>query len=357
MGAGQTVEQLLVELVAEAGDLADELRERRVRIVMRRPRARDAGAHQDRAGEHGRGFDQSLRIDRSRLPAGGPVHECIECPLPDDEAAIEAAAVDAVGIPFAEEHVGPLRDRVEVIGRSRVDRQRVEPLGVETRLLEQFRFGAVEQVERRPHHLGIRPRRGADAAEVERDRADFLVRIEFGLGPRFEQRDRAISDEVIQVEQRIRYDAERCGAGREFGKDRFAAARQKKGREERRVGLVGQQVGMMLAVGHEQLVEGDADDVLRAGQIGEGRGAGALQIRRRGEQPFAHCDPGGRIAIGEPVAERIGQEFAEARVGPAVGEVEVSQRFRGIEQARQVREECVHPSIPPQLDWSPSPSA
>ena len=350
VGTGEAVEQLLVELVAEAGDLSDELRQGRVRVVVRRPGPGNAGTHEDRPREHRGSFDQSLwiepAVDPGRAPRR-PIHEGVERPLANHEAAVEAAVVDLVRIPLAEEHIRPLGHGVEMIGRARVDRERVEPFGIEASLVEEVRFGAGQQFQRGPHDLGIDAGCDADAPEIKRDRRDFLVRVKVRLGPGFENRDRPVTDEVIQRKEAIRHDFKRERPGREFGQHRFATAGHKKGREERRVRLVGQQIAVVLAVPFGQFVEGDSDRVLGPRQILERGRARSFQIIGGVQQPLSHGLPRGRVVPGQQMFEHVGHQFAEARVGAAVGEVQIPKRLRRVEQAGQFWEVGIHPIFPP----------
>ena len=52
-----------------------------------------------------------------------------------------AAAVDGVGVPFPEEDVRPLIHRVEVVVGARIEREFVEMIRCEARLVEQDRIG------------------------------------------------------------------------------------------------------------------------------------------------------------------------------------------------------------------------
>ena len=134
----QRLQEPLVERVAIAGDSRHQLRERDGRIVVTRPRAADARAHQDRAGEHRRGLEEPFALVAARPGRGiDPSQQRVERHLPEHEAAEVTAVVDGVRVPLAEEHVRPLVDRVEVVVGPRVEREFVEMVGVEARLVEQ----------------------------------------------------------------------------------------------------------------------------------------------------------------------------------------------------------------------------
>ena len=178
---GGAREQLFVELIAIGGDVRQQVGERDVRVVAAGPLPRRAGGHQDRAGQHGRRFEQQL-VSRP-LPSPRLVRDVdarqqrVERDLLQHETAIVAAVVDALQVPLAEVMVGPLAGRVvEVVG-PRIERQLVDKLRIEPGLLPNFRIG-VGRGSPAPARSVPRTARGdADILDVERNRPHAFVRV------------------------------------------------------------------------------------------------------------------------------------------------------------------------------------
>ena len=132
--AGAAVEQVGVEGFAVLGDARHQLRQRHGRIVRLGPAAADAGAHEDRAGQDGRGFPHPLRPRRRLVPVYLR-DKRIEHDLTDDVAPVAPLVVDEVRIPFAEAVVRPfLGGVVEVVGAN-VEGQFVEQVRIEAGVL------------------------------------------------------------------------------------------------------------------------------------------------------------------------------------------------------------------------------
>ena len=74
--------------------------------------------------------------------------------------------------------------------------------GVEARLFEQHRVGLRQQFEGGADEVGVRARGDSRRLEVQRDRADLLVRVVLGVRPRFEDRDRPVADVVVEERDR-----------------------------------------------------------------------------------------------------------------------------------------------------------
>jgi hypothetical protein len=182
---------------------------------------------------------------------------------------------------------------VEVVGGPRIDGQFVHLGVVETRFVEQLRVGLFEQLQPQFHHLAVRTGDHTDATEVNRQRANFLVRVEVGLRAGFQECNRAVADEVVE-RRHTAGGVERVG-GRTVGQRHLAAAGEEEGREQAGVGLVGEQVGVVGAVRRRHRFEGEGDHLAGLGHVLERGRAGLLQVVARGRQPAADGPPRGWV--------------------------------------------------------------
>ena len=107
--------QPAVELVAVAGDPREQVGQRQTRGGRSRPVTGQTRRHQDHARQHGRRFTPQLRLPLRPEIGGrldrrlGPRQDAVEGGLLHHHAPVEALAIDAGGVPQAEEIVGPTR--------------------------------------------------------------------------------------------------------------------------------------------------------------------------------------------------------------------------------------------------------
>ena len=251
--------------------------------------------------------------------------------MPYHQAAVETAVVDLVRIPFAEAVVRPLVGRVVVIVGARVERQFLQPVQVEVRVLVE-RPGSRPQILHRHRYQGrAASRRHAGAAQVQGDGAEFFVGIRLTARPAFQDRDGTVPDVVVELLQRAVHDPVALVPRALLGQHRLQGADGEARLKQLRIRLVEQQIGMMLAVGSRQFGESQCED--RAGllHILERRVAGPVQGVEGGDQLGVQRAPGIlRAGHGGPRGKSLG---LHARIGPPGGEIEVAeqrlQRRRG----------------------------
>ena len=186
--------------------------ERYVGAVAAGPVTAGAGRHEDGAGQHGRRLEHQFVVRgggrRFAASLGAGVQfldsrqQRIERDLLQHEPAIVAAIVHGVRIPLAEVVVGALAGRmVEVVG-PRVEGQLVQHLEVEPGLLQDFRVGLGQDVQRLPHQFAIRPAGHAHLFDVQRNRSHPLVCVRLHLLLRLEYGHRPVADVVVQLVER-----------------------------------------------------------------------------------------------------------------------------------------------------------
>ena len=111
---------------------------------------------------------------------------------------------------------------------------------------------------------------------------------------------------------------------RAFGKDRLARAADEKGPKEGFLGLVEEQVAVELAVGGQELAEGEREDLL--GLVGLAEGVGRLpQFGRCAAKGLFDASPGGAVGRGLLDApEEAIEVLEEARIRCPRGEIQVA---------------------------------
>lgn len=340
---GDGFEELLVERIPVPGDPLDQLVEGDRGIVGGRPRSGHPGTHQDRPRKHRRRLEKALGLRRCiRIFRCRPQQQRIESRLPEDVAAEESTRIDAMRVPLPKQHARPLADRVHVVDRTRVDGQLVHPLRIEARFPKQFRVRFREQFQSRAENLRVSGRHDPDTPGKDGDRANFLVRVVVRLRPRLKHRDRSVPDVIVEkCDSRFgnRLGSSSTGA---FRKNRLAAAGQKQGRQEKRVRLVREQIGVVLAVRRGSVGKCKGNDLLRLGEVAEGGGSGTFQFRSTRRQPFPGRRPRCRIPGRRQSCKNIRQALPELRVRSAVREIQVPEERGRFDPAGQVREQQVH---------------
>jgi hypothetical protein len=347
----QALQEALIERVAVAGDARHELRERDVRVVVVRPGPAHTRTHEDGAGQYRRRLEQPLlavgegvRFARLRVHPG---EQRVERHLAEDEAAVEPAAVDRLRIPLAEQHVRPLVHRVEVVVRPRVERELVELLRVEAGLFQQHGFGLGEQVDGGAHDVRVFARRDARPLQEQRDGADLLVRVVVGVRAGFQHRDGAVADVVVQVRDRAADEALGLVPRAALLQHRLARPRQEEGVEQVGVGLVGQKVGVVRAVRGGHFHECGVDDGAGLTRVLERGRPTRFQFGQAVREPTGERAPRRQVAARFQNGDGVGQPLLEAGVGPAVGEVQVSEQLGRFGVAREFVVDAVHPRAVP----------
>jgi len=261
-------DELFVVAVAIGGDVWKQRRERDGRIVRARTVARHAGGHQDRAGENGGGFPEQL-VARAFDFVVDTLHQRIESDLLNDEPPVVALVVDAVGVPLAEVIVGAAIRRMIEIVRPRVDGQLFQVLGMEPGLGKNVGLGGVEDLQCGRDQLLVGSRGNARPFHIERNRADPLVLVGFGLLLVLEDGDRPIADVVVQSADRSVDDPVGFLPWRPLREDRFAGAAEHQRSPKRLVGVVKKQVDVEAAIRRKELIEQQPDDCPSLGGVGK----------------------------------------------------------------------------------------
>ena len=97
-------------------------------------------------------------------------------------------------------------------------------------------------------------------------------------GRRFEDRDRAVADVVVELLHGPGDDPVGLVPRPALGQHRLAHAGQEERVEQARVRLVGEQVAVVVAVGGQDRAEGQVGDRLRLGHVAERGRAGRVQV-------------------------------------------------------------------------------
>ena len=339
--AGGLGQQLLIEGVAIAGDARQERGQRGGGVVRRRPPTAHARRHEDGAGQHGGALEEAF-VGGQHGGVFDAVHEGVEGDLANDVAAKPAAVVDLVRVPLAEDVVGPAVDRMAVVVGAEIDGHLVQAFELEARFREDGRIGFAEDLQGLVEDVAIAPGSDAGAAEVQWQRAVAFVLVRLALGPGFEDRDGTMADEVVQAGEN---GADASGvpvrvllACRRIPhlQDGFKDANEKEGAEDRGVVEMGEQVGVMAAVGGQHL-GGEGKDGLGLRDVAEGGAGGSVELAQA-------CGQGGEQFVPGTIGAGAGETgigvvdlALPARVRPAVGEVEVAQQCLG----RGLLQRCV----------------
>ena len=106
---------------------------------------------------------------------------------------------------------------------------------------------------------------------------------------------------------------------------------------------MGEQVGVVSAVGGREADEGGPDDAAGLRQVAERGRPGRGQVVRGGQEPAGGGLPRGGVAAVEQQPEGVGEPLLEAGVRAAVGEVEVAEQLARVGLAAQVVVDAVHP--------------
>ena len=212
-----------------------------------------------------------------------------------------------------------------VIVGAQVDGQFVEQFRVEAAFRQQGAVGSFQEFQPAGNEVVIAAVRHAGAAEEQRDGPDLLVFVGLALRPGFQDGDGPMADEVVELPHRPVDDCALLLAPRPtLGQHRFQHARQEERLKQFALGLVKEQVGVEAAVLGQDAVEGEFDDGLGLDGVAEGA-AGALEGGEVGAQPLVQHGPRlGNALVGEGGVGVVDLP-GTARVGSALGEVEVAE--------------------------------
>jgi hypothetical protein len=112
---------------------------------------------------------------------------------------------------------------VEVVCRTGIDGKLVHLRRVETGFFEQLAVGLREQLQAKRHQIVIRAGGHTHTTEVQRHRADLLVRVELVLWAGFQKCNGAVANEVVELIQQPGQAMFGRRIQSEFGKRNFKA--------------------------------------------------------------------------------------------------------------------------------------
>ena len=326
--AAQAIEKLPVKGVAISGDFRQERAESRRRIVCLRAAAARARRHENDPGQHGRGLEEQF-VAWQRVGRLDPFEDRVERDLLQHESPVSPLPIEMMRIPLAEVIVRPLVYRMIEIVSPRIEGQLVEQIGIEPGGVEQPAIGASQQIERQCDDLPIPSSRDARPGDIERDRADPLVRIRLDPLRRMEHGHRAMADKIVQPREGPGDDPFRFIPRRAFRQHGLHHAADEKRPPEIAVGEMKEQIAMMLAIGRQDVVEYQPQHCPRLFRIGE-RGRFAGQLRELADQ--SAIENQGRLLRWRPFRLDLLDELIEitehARIGRARREIQIPQHLR-----------------------------
>jgi hypothetical protein len=137
-----------------------------------------------------------------------------------------------------------------------------------------------------------------------------------------------MADVVIELLDGAGDDPVAVFPGTALGQHRLAHAGEEEGVEQVAIGLVGEQVSVVVAVSAEGWAEGDVRDRLRLSHIAEGGRAGRVQGVGLFAKPAAEHLPRPVLAPGAEYGAGLVQGSLELGFGPAVREVQITEQCR-----------------------------
>jgi hypothetical protein len=142
---------------------------------------------------------------------------------------------------------------------------------------------------------------------------------------RFEGRNRAVPDEIVQLIDRPGDDAVGFVPGRTLPQHGFAHPADQEGAHQRRLGVVKQQVAMKLPIARQRVAKDQVEDSLRL--IGVAKCPGRLsQLCETIAQRPLECPPGRSLRlVASNQLKRLIQVGEKLNIGRARGEVEISK--------------------------------
>ena len=254
--------QPAVELVAVAGDPREQVGQWQACGGRSRPVAGQTRGHQDHARQHGSRLAPQLRLPL-RLEIGrrldrrlGPRQDAVECGLLHHHAPVEALAVDAGGIPQAEEIVGPTRCGMQKIKRARIECQFFQHGEFEVSLPQERFRRLFEDRHRILHQPAVTAVRSTRSADEQRHRPDPLVWIGLRELAVFQHGHRPPADVVVEPANRLPHDGVEIGtshvAGQIAGQDGLCCRHQEEGPLKTTRRLMLEQIAVEGTVGRKQ---------------------------------------------------------------------------------------------------------
>ena len=254
--------QPVVELVAVAGDPREQVGQRQTRGGCSRPVTGQTRRHQDHARQHGRRLTPQLRLPLRPEIGGrldrrlGPRQDAVEGGLLHHHAPVAALAIDAGGVPQAEEIVGPTRCGMQKIKRARIKCQLLQHGELEVGLSQERFRRLFKDRYRILHEPAVTAVRGTRSADEQRHRPDPLVWIGLRELAVFKHGHRPPADVVVEPADRLPHDGVEIGtsyvAGQIASQDGHRRRHQEEGPFEAASWLMFQQIAVEGTVGRQQ---------------------------------------------------------------------------------------------------------
>jgi hypothetical protein len=322
MLAGHRLQQHLVKRVALPGHPRQQVGQADARIVRVGTGPADRRGHQHRTRQHRRRLAELFLLGN----LGGrlhPVQQRVENHAAHHKPPVTTRDVHQVRVPLAEGVIRTAVDRVRVVVRPQVERQFVQQVEVEVGPGQHGGGHRPQNLDRPRDHRLVPAVGHPHLAQIQRNGSMPLVRV--GLHPPaiFEHRHRPMPEVIIQLAQRPLHQPLRLGPGPPLRQGRLEDPCHKERIVEQAGVDMGQQVGMVSAVGGNDLIENRFDHSAGLADIGERPPLGRQQPQPV-EQQVAQGDPR-RFLVQQrtkPVEPPL-----ELGVGLAIRKVEVAQHL------------------------------
>jgi len=121
--------------------------------------------------------------------------------LAENKAAVITPLVDMMRVPFPEQDVRTLVDRVEMIMRTRVEGQFLQAIPLEGCLIKDYGIGLSKKLQGTSYNRGVLTWSYAYALKVQRHRTDFFVGIIVPVLAFVQNGDGAVADVIVELVQ------------------------------------------------------------------------------------------------------------------------------------------------------------